>query len=291
LFAETGRSRPCDLTESDVLGWCGRASANNSIRSRLSCVTVFLRWCVRKGLADAVLVETLRDRDCNPLLRIPRLYGKKQGKHPPRWLSRDEAFGQLLSTCDDSDHGLRDELVLRLGLAGARGDEIIHLQVQHLRLMQQPSTVEWIGKANRPRKIVVGDRLQRVLDEYLRRYATALGRPVTASDPLVCRQKPGVAVAGRRNVSWGNPFKQTCNLYRLVAGRAAAAGLGHVATHDLRRTAAGILHHTYSADGGHKFDLRDIQKTLDHANPQTTERSYLDPLDNDAKERAASVLD
>jgi integrase len=279
------------LTEAAVLAWCGRARANNSIRSRLSCATVFLRWCVRTRQADGALVETLKDRDCNPLLRIPRLYGKKQGAYPPRWLSRDEAFAQLLSTCDESDYGLRDEVVLRLGLAGARGEEIIRLSVGNLGLTQQPPTIEWIGKANRPRKIVVGDRLRSLLNDYLTRYATALGRPLDPSDPLICRQKPGTAVAGHRNISWGNRMKRTCNLYRLVLGRAAVAGLGHVTTHDLRRTAAGILHHTYSADGGHKFDLRDIQKTLDHANPQTTERSYLDPLDNDAKERAASVLD
>ncbi|MGH9132163.1 MAG: hypothetical protein ACRDWV_10970 [Acidimicrobiales bacterium] len=61
--------------------------------------------------------------------------------------------------------------------------------------------------------------------------------------------------------------------------------------HDLRRSAAGILHCSVSEDGAHHFDLLDIQKVLGHANPATTMRSYIDPLDNGVIRRAASVLD
>jgi len=86
LFRATGRRLPSELTDADVLRWCagnGRPVANNTVRNRLSRVTTFLRWCVRQGLADPVLVEALCDRT-NPLRRIPRLYGKLQGKHPAR---------------------------------------------------------------------------------------------------------------------------------------------------------------------------------------------------------------
>ncbi|HTV12322.1 MAG TPA: hypothetical protein VME20_10750 [Acidimicrobiales bacterium] len=40
-------------------------------------------------------------------------------------LTYAEAYRTLLSTCDESDVGRRDELVLRLGLAGMRATEII----------------------------------------------------------------------------------------------------------------------------------------------------------------------
>lgn len=53
----------------------------------------------------------------------------------------------------------------------------------------------------------------------------------------------------------------------------------------------GILHDARSADGGHLFDLLDIQKGLDHADPATTQLSYLDPMDTGMKERASVVLD
>ncbi|HLI72392.1 MAG TPA: hypothetical protein VKU86_00840 [Acidimicrobiales bacterium] len=94
----------------------------------------FLRWCVRIGQADPALVEALASRD-NPLRRIPRLYGKVQGRYPARWLTHDQAFGSLLAACaDHGELGMRDELVLRLGLAGMRAAEIIHLRIGDLRL-------------------------------------------------------------------------------------------------------------------------------------------------------------
>lgn len=43
-------------------------------------------------------MDALSDRD-NPLRRVPRLYGKVQAKHAARWLTHDEAFGDLLITC------------------------------------------------------------------------------------------------------------------------------------------------------------------------------------------------
>lgn len=76
-----------------------------------------------------------------------------------------------------------------------------------------------------------------------------------------------------------------------MGDRAAAAGLGHLSPHDLRRTAAGVLHRAKGTDGGHLFDLRDIQQVLDHVDPATTKRSYLDPLDTGTKERAAAFFD
>ena len=69
------------------------------------------------------------------------------------------------------------------------------------------------------------------------------------------------------------------------------AGLGHVAPHDLRRSAAGILHTTTDANGAHHFDLLDIQKVLGHSDPVTTMRSYHHPMDTAVYERAATVLD
>jgi integrase len=73
--------------------------------------------------------------------------------------------------------------------------------------------------------------------------------------------------------------------------RATTAGLGHISPHDLRRSAASIMHNTLSADGGHVFDLLDIQRVLDHADAATTQRSYLDQLDTSVKTKAGQVLD
>ncbi|MDA8046354.1 MAG: site-specific integrase [Actinomycetota bacterium] len=193
----------------------------------------------------------------------------------------------MLGVCDSSDVGRRDELVLRLGLAGMRVAEIIRLRVGDLHFGHEP-TIEWIGKKNRARKVSIGPGMSALLTDYLARYQNGVGRQVLADDFLVCRQKTGGGVG---LISWGRPFKTTAGIAKLVQLRANEAGLGHMSPHDLRRTAAGILHRAVSDDGAHYFDLLDVQKVLGHANPATTMRSYIDPLDTGVIRRAAQVLD
>jgi integrase len=108
-----------------------------------------------------------------------------------------------------------------------------------------------------------------LLDDYLDRFVEAIGRPLKPSGPVVCRQKPGGGVG---HLSWGRPLRYPSGIQKILAIRAAQAGLGHMSPHDLRRTAAGILHRAVSDDGAHYFDLLDIQKVLGHANPATTMR-------------------
>lgn len=274
-----------------MLRWCaglGRPVANNTVRNRLSLAATFLRWCVREGHADPGVLEALADRD-NPLRRVPRTYGKVQAEHPARWLTYEEAFGKLLAGClADGAVGMRDELVLRLGLAGMRAAEIIGLRMGEVHLEDAPPQIGWIGKARRSRRIVCGAELVELLRRYLVIYRAHSPHHYDAESHLVFRQKPG---SGAGQVSWGNPILRTCSVQRIVRLRAEAAGLGHVSPHDLRRSAAGILHPAVGEDGGHLFDLRDIQQVLDHSDPATTERSYLDPLNTGTKERAAAFLD
>jgi integrase len=115
--------------------------------------------------------------------------------------------------------------------------------------------------------------------EYQRQY-----RAGNIVRPHVVARKPAPAIA------WGEPLGYTA-LYDLLADRSERAGLGHVAPHDLRRTTASILHNDRTADGGHRYDLLDIQKVMDHASPDTTQRSYLDRLDTAVKTEAGTTLD
>jgi integrase len=95
---------------------------------------------------------------------------------------------------------------------------------------------------------------------------------------------------GPHRIHWRHRARPR-TLFYIVNGRAKAAGLGHVAPHDLRRTAAGILHNAKDSDGAHHFDLLDIQRVLGHSDPATTMRSYLEPMNTDVLDRAARFLD
>ena len=146
--------------------------------------------------------------------------------------------------------------------------------------------ITWTGKGRKPRQMTAGERLV----DAIRRYLAEYDEP-QPDDPLICRQVMGAARQGGPAASTGttlrNPARSTGS--STSAGRRLASG--HVAPHDLRRSAAGILHRAVNADGAHHFDLLDIQRVLGHSDPATTMKSYLEPMDTAVLDRAAGFLD
>jgi len=290
LFRVSGKDHPADLTPADLVAWCSAPKGNNSIRSRVSVVSVFFRWAMRAGHITVNIAEHVTGAD-SPLRNYQRVYGKAQSPNPGRWLTKEQAFTELVAACQDgSDLGLRDEVVVRLGLLGMRASEIGRLEVGNLHIDDSAPSITWTGKRYKPRRIVPGAQLIAVLREYLARYADAIGRPLQPTDPIVCPQVLGTH--GRPRLRWGTASTDAHQaVYKIVRTRSADAGLGHVAPHDLRRTAAGILHRSTDGNGKHDFDLLDIQKVLGHSDPVITMRAYLDPMDNGVIERASTFLD
>lgn len=282
MMAATGASHPSQITTRSLLAWITAVRANNSVRARLGAARMFLAWCQQIGAIEANPCDHLP-----PLTkRYPTTYGKAQAPNPARFLSHDDAFGRLVATCQDgTDIGLRDEILLRLGLSGLRDHEISQLPVSAIRSLP---AVQWTGKGHRPRTITAGPTLCELLGRWVelrRLHGASDSRDAHLFVPL--RQGRGPS-----RLDWKSDSGLGYGtLRRTVIRRAEAAGLGLVNPHDLRRTAASILHHAKSADGGHRFDLLDIQRVLGHADPVTTMRSYLEPLDRDVLEAASDVLD
>lgn len=290
LIRDTGARHPADLTPEAILKWCTAARANNSVRSRATRIAAFLDWCARNDV-PAPGPSILTDRR-SPVRRYPPTYGKVQAQHPARWLTKEEAFTDLIDACKDGTVvGLRDEVAVRLGLTGMRATEIGTLPTGAVLRVNADPTVTWTGKGYKPRRIVAGPTLVGLIAQWLELYAASLDRALTPTDTLICRLH-NTGRARTQLVEWGQPFSDARKaVHKIVSTRAALAGLGHVAPHDLRRSAAGILHHERAGDGGHRFDLLDIQKVLGHADPATTMRSYLDPMDTEVIGRAGAVLD
>jgi len=293
LFRTTGRRHPADLTEQDLIVWCsgpGKQMANNSIRSRIALARTFLGWCLRHAYVAVNPMDEAAGPD-GPLRRYRRTYGKVQAKNPGRWLTKKEAFGTLLASCaDDGLPGLRDELVLRLGLLGMRASEICRLRVGDLSLEGERTHLTWTGKGYKPRSAAAGSAFTTALRRWLDAYTEGIGQVPAPEAPLIC---PQVVTRWTHltGVLWGVPLRNRNSVWRYVTARAQKAGLGHVAPHDLRRSAAGILHRSKDHLGRHDFDLLDIQKVLGHSDPATTMRCYLDPMDTEVIDRAADFLD
>jgi integrase len=284
LFALTGRSHPAEVSEGDIIEFCSAGDpANNTVYQRVSKVAAFTAWCLRQGVIEHDPAADLRSPR-SPLQTYRRTYGKVQARNPGRWLTHEEAYGRLVGSCQDGTVvGARDEIVIRLGLLGMRLAEIASLNVDNLR---QLPAITWTGKGRKPRRITAGVALRDALDCYLAAY-----RAPGPSCPLVCREVLGAArQGGAHRLDWG-VRAQPRTVFMIVTNRAKAAGLGHVAPHDLRRSAAGILHNAVGPDGGHRFDLLDIQRVLGHSDPATTVRSYLEPMKTDVVDRAALFLD
>lgn len=261
--------------------------ANNTVFQRVSNVRTFFKWCLRNGFIDANPAEHLRDRDC-PLNTFKRTAGKLQAKFPGRWLTKDEAFGVLVAHhMDGSEVGMRNELLLRFGLLGLRAHELAALRWANV---SELPTVQWMGKGSKPRKMTAGPVLIKSIAVYRASYEAAIGRPVAYDDPLLCRGRSGPRNRYERRLLWGTGIAKD-SVFRLVTDAARSAGIGHLAPHDLRRTTAAILHRDTTDDGGHKFDLLDIQKVLGHSDPATTMKSYLDPIDTEVLDRAGGCLD
>ena len=291
-----------DLTPQSIVAWLerprpdGQPCANNTIRERLSMLRMFGKWLLKTGTWHN---WPLDDIDRTIRRRYPKTYGKRQSKNPARFLTYDQAFGQLLDACKDGTWvGSRDQLLIRFGLLGLRRNEIARLRWQHLT---PDGCVRITGKGNRVREVRPGPTMLNQLARWRRHYETELGRPLTGDDPILCRAVAGqhfATGAVRRTrtqveprILWGHALSTGDTIRQIILKRANKAGLGHVATHDLRRSAAKIMHDAKTPDGGHIFDLDDIATALDHVDPAVTRRSYLDHMDTGVKTTAGQALD
>lgn len=301
MFRHTGARSLDDLDRGKLADWCTaptdqrwnagtrRAPANNTVRKRAHTVKAFIGWLEQEGHLDpsARLAAALSKRG-GPIAAYRPTYGKVQSVNPGRWLTHAEAFDTLCGSCKDGTVvGLRDEIVIRLGLQGMRCSEIRNLRVGDFE-PRRPE-LRWTGKGNKPRQAVPGPALVTLLVQYLDLYADALNVKHLDPDlPMIC-QRPGNR--GRHLILWGIACPSKDTITKTVVRIAEAAGLGHVTPHDLRRSAAGILHDATTSDGAHHFDLLDIQRVLDHSDPAVTMKCYISPRDNGAKRRASGFLD
>ncbi len=278
----TGATVATDLDAAAVARWIeAQPRANNSVRADITAIRTFLRWC-----QDTGRVAAYRDTPFRRLLAsYPATYGKVQSARPATRLTKPE-YERLIAACQDgTDTGLRDELMIRLGVSG--GMRAAELLTGTVGLVRHAPQLAWTGKRRKPRTATAGPALVAVIADYLARYAAALDRPVRDDDPLFCAARHSRCYP--HELRWGTGITTTAGIRGVIARRAAAAGF-RLSPHDLKRTAARMMHEARTPEGGHIFDLLEIAEVLDHSNPKVTKDCYIGPLGSAAKDRAADLF-
>lgn len=131
------------------------------------------------------------------------------------------------------------------GMMGLRATEMASLKVEDLSIVRGYSTLSFIGKGDKPARVPVP--------------IPALG----AIQACVDDRKTGPLLRTRAGTEMDRR-----DVYRYVVRTAKAAGINHkVSPHSLRRTTG-----TVALNQG--IPLRDVQRLLRHAKPESTMRAY-----------------
>lgn len=194
------------------------------------------------------------------------------GQRPPgRWLTPSDAARLLEACVDGTDQGERDHaLICTAMLAGLRRAELARLRWRDIDLAQRRISVK--GKGGKLATIGMAEQAATSIHRWRETVIGSQGHKPRPDDPVFCTGRPqgGLRHSERLHVfDWRVPLS-LWGIRKVIARRAEDAGLGVVATHDLRRTFAGFL----DEQG---VDLGGIQAALRHSSPDVTNRCYLEP--------------
>jgi site-specific recombinase XerD len=241
-YASSGRSR---LDKAAVQRYAAELREGGmgaaSINQRLSAIRKLAREAADNGALPADLAKS-----------VESVRGvKQQGKRLGNWLSVEGATRLLNQPDRETLRGRRDRAILAILLGcGLRRQEAAGLRFEHLQVREgRWVLVDLVGKGNKARSVPVPGWAKECLDAWSLAAGIREGY-VFRSVGKTERVGEGITAQTVRNV---------------VVETAAAAGLGEIAPHDLRRTFAQL-----ARKGG--ADLEQIQLSLGHASVSTTER-------------------
>ena len=238
---DCGIKEPSEITASVVRGFIGsRPELSRATRARkVAALRSFFSFLVNRGIITASPASGLRT--------------PKQDQRLPKYL-RPEEIGALMAApkavCTDENLVLRDTALLEMLYAtGMRVGELVDLDVADVDLDQSIATV--IGKGDKQRVVLLGEKAQTAAVEYLER-----GRPKLVIGARPCRAL-FVNYRGTRLSDRGvrKLFDKYC---------AHASATLKITPHVLRHSFA-----THLLAGG--ADLRVVQELLGHASVATTQ--------------------
>ena len=233
------------------------------------------------ALWDWACTPEIQLAEANPATRL-RTQARRENRaiqpvRPKHWLGETRARLLVATTRGDGadPDRLRDAFVIAMFLyTGLRLAELRSLRWHNVDL--GAGLLIFFGKSRKPAQVSLNPAAHKLLFEWRSAYVTGYGS--SAIDDLAVVPRMVTGVVGRpgqfgpgvryRRIQWGRPLVRPASLGRIVTARAAEAGLGHLAAHDLRRSFAGIMQ-----DRGDS--LEEISRALRHQSLETT-RIYLE---------------
>lgn len=214
--------------------------------------TINLVLSALRGVArQAWSLGQISDHEERVISAVKGSRGKREGREEGRALSRDETR-RLLTHCDEAKpKGLRDALIISLGVAsGLRRTEIAGMRLKDVD--EADRTIRIIGKGNKQRRVYPSAKVW----DLLQRWLAVRG---TNGTPFVfCPVLKGGRIADDREISGDT-------VYQMLRILAEEAEVGAFSPHDLRRTFA-----TRMFEAG--ADINIVRQAMGHASVLTTQR-------------------
>jgi tyrosine recombinase XerC len=241
-FTEVDRSQ----VENWIFELTEKNTARSSISRNLSAIRSFWKFLEQSQILD----------NSNMIRRIP---SPKKGRTLPRFLSQLDVQKLILAPrkLNETQPGkskllpsiIRDEAILELLYAsGLRVSEISNLDLADINMKDRTTRV--LGKGNKERETIFGDKCAAILDQYIQTSRPSLNKGKNSLALFLNHRGSRLSVRG----------------FELIVKKwAILAGLGNsVHPHTLRHSFA-----THLLDGG--ANLRTVQELLGHSSLETTE--------------------
>jgi integrase/recombinase XerC len=247
-----------DFLTTDDGGEPTRRAPGTLARQRATLCS-FWRWASKSGFVHA-----------NPAVDLGDLNLGTGERRPGRWLTKAEALALLAEADDGTDQGSRDAAIIAVALlTGLRRSELAGLRWRDVNMSERRLQV--LGKGSKFGTVGLPPEAAAALSRWLGVATGLRGRKPRPDDPCFPSGHPcgGLHRSARLYLfDWERPLSRW-GIRAMVARRADDAGLGVVATHDLRRSFAGFLDEEGTS-------LQGIQAALRHSSPAVTARCYLD---------------
>ena len=212
--------------------------APKTIARHISSIRSLYAWMLSEGITD---------KDAAAALQTPKL-----SYNLPKIMSNDDVE-RLLTTCDDTNEGIRDLAILEFMYAtGARISEVSSLNLTDIDFSM--AQVLLFGKGSKDRLVPIYPKALNAIKDYLQ-----LVRPALLSESGTSEDSNAMFLSIRGNRMTSDALRTMFNQRVVIAGLDSS-----LTPHSMRHTFA-----TQLLNGG--ADLRSVQELLGHTSLSTTQ--------------------